>query len=143
MNSNQLNDLLKRISTDHKLKRTEDTSLLSEERYPVDLSPLFENLTKPTSLQDAISLLRWDRTKSGNFVDKSSYEQAKTEQNNLRNALQLPRIWIVPGRRCITKIVDKITVICLSAVQRVASNDRYQPQEPAKLDIYPEISRSQ
>ena len=89
MNTSQLNDLLKRISTDHKLKRTEDTSLLSEERYPVDLSPLFESLTKPTSLQDAISLLRWDRTKSGNFVDKVSYEHAKTEQNNLRKALQL------------------------------------------------------
>jgi hypothetical protein len=89
MNTNQLNDLLKRISTDHKLKRTEGTSLLSEERYPVDLSPLFESLTKPTSLQDAISLLRWDRTKSGNFVDKTSYEHAETEQNNLRKALQL------------------------------------------------------
>jgi hypothetical protein len=89
MNTNQLNDLLKRISSDHKLQRTEDTSLLSEERYLVDLSPLFESLTKPTSLQDAISLLRWDRTKSGNFVDKISYEHAKTEQNNLHKALQL------------------------------------------------------
>jgi hypothetical protein len=121
MNSNQLNDLLKRISTDHKLKRTEDTSLLSEERYPVDLSPLFENLTKPTSLQDAISLLRWNRTKSGNFVDKSSYEHAKTEQNNLRKALQL-----IPDTDCPWEKVhyqdwkDKITVICLSAVQKVA-----------------------
>ncbi len=90
MNTSQLNNLLKRISTDHELKRTEDTSLLSEERYPLDLSPLFESLTKPTSLQDAISLLRWDRTtKSGNFVDKMSYEHAKTEQNNLRKTLQL------------------------------------------------------
>jgi hypothetical protein len=91
MNSNQLNDLLKRVSIDHKLQRTEDTNLLSEERYRylMELSPLFESLTKPTSLQDAIGLLRWDRTESGSFVGKSSYEHTKIEQNNLRKALQL------------------------------------------------------
>jgi hypothetical protein len=123
MNTNQLNYyLLKRISTDHKLKRTEDTSLLSEERYPVDLSPLFESLTKPTSLlQDAISLLRWDRTKSGNFVDKTSYEHAKTEQNNLRKALQLIPDTDSPWEKVYYQDrKDKITVICLSAVQKVA-----------------------
>ena len=122
MNTSQLNDLLKRISTDHKLKRTEDTSLLSEERYPVDLSPLFESLTKPTSLlQDAISLLRWDRTKSGNFVDKMSYEHAKTEQNNLRKALQLTPDTDSPWEKVhYQDWKDKITLICLSAVQKVA-----------------------
>jgi hypothetical protein len=82
MNSKQLTDLIKRVSADHKLQHTEDTSLLSEERYPMDLNPLFESLTKPTSLQDAMSLLQWDRTKAGGFVDKSFYERAKTEQNN-------------------------------------------------------------
>ena len=121
MNTSQLNDLLKRIGTDHKLKRTEDTSLLSEERYPVDLSPLFESLTKPTSLQDAISLLRWDRTKSGNFVDKMSYEHAKTEQNNLRKALQLTPDIDSPWEKVhYQDWKDKITLICLSAVQKVA-----------------------
>jgi hypothetical protein len=121
MNTNQLNDLLKRISSDHKLKRTEDTSLLSEERYPVDLSPLFESLTKPTSLQDAISLLRWNRTMSGNFVDKMSYEHAKTEQNNLRKALQLTPDIDSPWEKVhYQDWKDKITLICLSAIQKVA-----------------------
>jgi hypothetical protein len=121
MNSNQLNDLLKMVSADHKLQRTEDTSLLSEERYPMDLSPLFESLTKPTSLQDAISLLRWDRTKSGSFVDKTSYEHAKTEQNNLRKALQLTPDTDSPWEKVhYQKWKDKITVLCLSAVQKVA-----------------------
>jgi hypothetical protein len=118
MNTNQLNDLVKRISTDHKLKRTEDTSLLSEERYLVDFSPLFESLTKPTSLQDAINLLRWDRTKSGNFVDNMSYEHAKTEQNNLRKALQLTPDTDNPWEKVhYQDWKDKITVICLSTVQ--------------------------
>jgi hypothetical protein len=122
MNSSQLNDLLKRISADHKSQRTEDTSLLSEERYPVDLSPLFESLTKPTFLQDAISLLRWDRSKSGNFVDKSSYERAKTEQNNLRRALQLTPDTDSPWKKVhYQDWKDKVTLICLIAVQKVAT----------------------
>ncbi len=50
MDNKQLTDLIKRVSTDQKLQLTEDTSLLSEERYPFELSPLFESLTKPTSL---------------------------------------------------------------------------------------------
>ncbi len=58
MNSNQFGDLLERIGNDHKLQLTEDTSLFSEERYPMELSPLFDSLTKPTSLQDAVNLLK-------------------------------------------------------------------------------------
>ncbi len=46
MDNKQLTDLIKRVSTDQKLQLTEDTSLLSEERYPFELSPLFESLTK-------------------------------------------------------------------------------------------------
>ena len=41
----QLTDLIKRVSMDQKLQLTEDTSLLSEERYPFELSPLFKSLT--------------------------------------------------------------------------------------------------
>ena len=89
IDSKQLTDLVKRVSTDQKLQLTEDTSLLSEERYPFELSPLFESLTKPTSLQDAMNLLQWDRAKAGGNLDKSAYEQAKEQQNNLRKALQL------------------------------------------------------
>ena len=50
IDTKQLASLIKRVSTDQKLQLTEDTSLLSEERYPLELSPLFESLTKPTSL---------------------------------------------------------------------------------------------
>ncbi len=70
MDNKQLTDLIKRVSTDQKLQLTEDTSLLSEERYSFELSPLFESLTKPTSLQDAMNLLQWDRTKAGGYLDK-------------------------------------------------------------------------
>jgi hypothetical protein len=74
IDNKQLTDLIKRVSTDQKLQLTEDTSLLSEERYPLELSPLFESLTKPTSLQDAMNLLQWDRTKAGGYLDKGALE---------------------------------------------------------------------
>jgi hypothetical protein len=89
IDNKQLTDLVKRVSTDQKLQLSEDTSLLSEERYPLELSPLFESLAKPTSLQDAMNLLQWDRTKAGGYLDKGAYEQAKEQQNSLRKALQL------------------------------------------------------
>ncbi len=47
MDNKQLTDLIKRVSTEQKLQVTEDTSLLSEERYPFELSPLFESLARP------------------------------------------------------------------------------------------------
>ena len=89
IDSKQFTDLVKRVSTDQKLQLTEDTSLLSEERYPFELSPLFESLTKPTSLQDAMNLLQWDRAKAGGYLDKGAYEQAKEQQNNLRERQSL------------------------------------------------------
>jgi hypothetical protein len=104
MDNKHLTDLIKRFSTDQKLQLAEDTSLLSEERYPMELSPLFESLTKATSLQDAMNLLQWDRTiKVGGFVDKTAYERAKVQQNSLRKALQLTPDTDSLGRRYSTR----------------------------------------
>ena len=120
MHSNQITELVKRVSHDHKLQRTEDTSLLSEERYPIDLNPLFEGLSKPTSLQDAASLLQWDRAKASGVLDKVSYEKAKVEQNNLRRTLQLTPDTDNPWEKVqYQDWKDKVTLICLSAVQKV------------------------
>jgi hypothetical protein len=121
MDNKQLTDLIKRVSTDQKLQLTEDTSLLSEERYPMELSPLFESLTKPTSLQDAMKLLQWDRIKVGGFVDKTAFERAKVQQNSLRRALQLTPDTDSPWEKVqYQDWRDKVTVIVLSAVQKIA-----------------------
>jgi len=120
MDNKQLTDLIKRVSTDQKLQLTEDTSLLSEERYPFELSPLFESLARPTSLQDAMSLFQWDRSKASH-LDKGAFEQAKEQQNSLRKALQLTPDTDSPWEKVqYQDWKDKITVIVLSAVQKVA-----------------------
>ena len=121
IDTKQLASLIKRVSTDQKLQLTEDTSLLSEERYPLELSPLFESLTKPTSLQDAMNLLQWDRTKASGYLDRGALEQAKVQQNSLRKALQLTPDTDSPWEKVqYQDWKDKITVIVLSAVQKVA-----------------------
>ncbi len=121
MDNKQFTDLVKRVSTDQKLQVTEDTSLLSEERYAFELSPLFENLAKPTSLQDPMSLFQWEWTKASGHLDKSAFEQAKEQQNSLRKALQLTPDTDSPWEKVqYQDWRDKITVIVLSAVQKVA-----------------------
>ena len=112
IDTKQLASLIKRVSTDQKLQLTEDTSLLSEERYPLELSPLFESLTKPTSLQDAMNLLQWDRTKASGHLDRGALEQAKVQQNSLRKALQLTPDTDSPWEKVqYQDWKDKITVI--------------------------------
>jgi hypothetical protein len=87
----------------------------------MELSPLFDSLTKPTSLQDAVSLLRSDHTKVITHGDKSHQELAETEQNNLRKVLQLTPDIDSPWEKLqYQDWKDKITLICLSAVQKVA-----------------------
>jgi hypothetical protein len=87
----------------------------------MELSPLFDSLTKPTSLQDAVNLLKWDRTKAGTHVDKSQLELAKSQQNNLHKALQLTPDIDSPWEKLqYQDWQDKITLICLSAVQKVS-----------------------
>jgi hypothetical protein len=121
MDNKLLSEFITKFSTDQKFQLTEDTSLLSEERYPLELSPLFESLTKPTSLQDAMNLLQWDRTKAGGYLDKSAYEHVKVQQNSLRRALQLTLDTDSPWEKVqYQDWKDKITVIVLSAVQKVA-----------------------
>ena len=121
IDTKQLASLIKRVSTDQKLQLTEDTSLLSEERYPLELSSLFESLTKPTSLQDAMDLLQWDRTKASSYLERGALEQAKVQQNSLRKALQLTPDTDSPWEKVqYQDWKDKVTVIVLSAVQKVA-----------------------
>ncbi len=69
-----------------------------------------------------MSLFQWDRTKAGGYLDKAAYdEHAKLQQNSLRKALQLTPDTDSPWEKVqYQDWKDKITVIALSAVQKVA-----------------------
>jgi hypothetical protein len=64
-NAKQMRQLLQSISTDPQMKqKSKDTILLAEDQYPVILDAIFTRLTTPTSLQNTINLMQWDRRKS-------------------------------------------------------------------------------
>ncbi len=67
-----------------------------------------------------MNLFQWDRTKAGGHLDKGAYEQAKEQQTSLRKALQFTPDTDNPWEKVqYQDWKDKITVIDLSAVQKI------------------------
>jgi hypothetical protein len=61
LNAKQMRQLLQSVSTDSQLKQSKDSILLAEDQYPESLDTIFTRLTTPTTLQNTISLLKWNR----------------------------------------------------------------------------------
>ena len=69
LNAKQMRQLLQSISTDPQLKQSKDSILLAEDQYPESLDAIFTRLTNPTTLQNTISLLKWNRKSGGTNYD--------------------------------------------------------------------------
>ncbi len=69
LNAEQMRQLLQSISTDPQLKQSKDTILLAEDQYPESLDAVFTRLTTPTTLQNTIHLLKWNRKSGGTSYD--------------------------------------------------------------------------
>ena len=67
LNAKQMKQLLQSISTDPQMKQSKDSVLLAEDQYPVILDAIFTRLTNPTSLQNTINLMQWDRRTSASY----------------------------------------------------------------------------
>jgi hypothetical protein len=80
LNAKQMRQLLQSISTDPQLKQSKDTILLAEDQYPVILDAIFTRLITPTSLQNTINLLQWDR-RAGKSYDAELKATTVASQN--------------------------------------------------------------
>ena len=69
INAKQMRQLLQSISTDPQLKQSKDSILLAEDQYPESLDAIFTRLTTPTTLQNTINLLKWNRKSGGSSYD--------------------------------------------------------------------------
>ena len=69
INAKQMRQLLQSISTDPQLKQSKDSILLAEDQYPESLDAIFTRLTTPTTLQNTINLLKWNRKSGGTTYD--------------------------------------------------------------------------
>ncbi len=58
IDAKQMRALLQAISTDPQLQQSKDSILLAKDQYPEALDAIFIKLTKPTTLQNTINLLR-------------------------------------------------------------------------------------
>ena len=72
-----MRSLLESISADPQLKQSKDSILLAEDQYPEHLDSIFNKLTTPTTLQNTMTLLQWNRHSCD-----STYDAAlKTEKH--------------------------------------------------------------
>ncbi len=83
-----MRQLLQAISTNPQLKQSKDSILLAEDEYPDVLDAIFTRLTHPTSLQNTINLLQWDR-KAGGSYDAELKATTISSQTYMRSTNQL------------------------------------------------------
>ena len=88
LNAKQMRQLLQAISTDPQLKQSKDSILLAEDEYPEVLDAIFTRLTHPTSLQNTINLLQWDK-KAGGSYDAELKATTISSQRYMRSTYQL------------------------------------------------------
>ena len=117
IDAKQMRALLQAISTDPQLQQSKDSILLAEDQYPEALDAIFIKLTKPTTLQNTINLLRWHR-KSGVSYDTELKATTIASQEYIRKAYQLSPTADNPwDTYTFRRWKYAVTNLCLSAVQ--------------------------
>jgi hypothetical protein len=126
----QMRLLLQSITADPQFKQSKDSKLilLAEDQYPENLDALFTMLSVPTTLQNTMTLLKWNRsrvacdTTYGSVLKSTSI----TNQDYLRKTYQLTPTadnpWDLNTFRHCKYIV---TNLCLSAVQNAMKSTDY------------------
>ncbi len=114
----QMRTLLQSISTDPQLKQSKDSILLAEDQYPEHLDTIFSKLSVPTTLQNTMILLQWNRNLCDSSYDNALKSTSITNQDYLRQTYQLiptaDNPWDLNTFR---RWKYFVTNLCLSAVQ--------------------------
>jgi hypothetical protein len=110
--------LLQSISSDPQLKQSKDSILLAEDQYPESLDAIFTRLTTPTTLQNTMHLLEWNRKTESTAFDAELRASTIVNQDYLRNTYQLVPTSDNPwDTNTFRQWKYFITNLCLSAVQ--------------------------
>ena len=126
MTAKQMRSLLESISADPQLKQSKDSILLAEDQYPEHLDSIFNKLTVPTTLQNTMNLLQWNRNSCDSTYDAALKTTSITNQEYLRKTYQLiptaDNPWDLNTFRQWRYFV---TNLCLSAVQEAMKAGDY------------------
>ena len=91
LNAKQMRQLLQSISTDPQLKQSKDSILLAEDQYPEILDSIFTRLTTPTTLQNTINLLQWERKAGGSYDAELKATTINSQTTCVDNTSLLPQ----------------------------------------------------
>ena len=126
MTAKQMRLLLQSISADPQMKQSKDSILLAEDQYPDSLDAIFTRLTVPTTLQNAITLLQWQRNACDSSYDSVLKSTSITNQDYLRKTYQLIPTSDNPwDNNTFRKWKYFVTNLCLSAVQEALKATDY------------------
>ena len=122
--------LLQSIQSDPQLKQSKDSILLAEDQYPEALDTIITRLTTPTTLQNTINLLQWDRRAASTALDADLRATTIASQDLMRKAYELVPTADSPwDTYTFRKWKYFVTNICLSAVQEAL---KYGERETSK-----------
>ena len=118
LNAKQMRALLQSISTDPQLKQSKDSILLAEDQYPESLDAIFTRLTTPTTLQNTLDLLKWNRKSAGTNYDAELKAITIKSQDYMRATYQFTATAESPwDTYTFRQWKYFVTNLCLSAVQ--------------------------
>jgi hypothetical protein len=118
LTAKQMRQLLQNISADPQLKQSQDLILLAEDRCPDALEAIFTRLTTPTTMQNTMYLLQWNRKTESAAFDAELKASTIVNQDYLRNAYQLVPTCDNPwDTNTFRRWKYFVTNLCLSAVQ--------------------------
>jgi hypothetical protein len=118
LNAKQMRSLLQSIHSDPQLKQSKDSILLAEDQYPESLDTIITRLTTPTTLQNTINLLQWDRRVVSSALDADLRATTIASQDLMRKSYELVPTADSPwDTYTFRKWKYFVTNICLSAVQ--------------------------
>jgi hypothetical protein len=118
LNAKQMRQLLQSISTDPQLKQSKDSILLAEDQYPESLDAIFTRLTTPTTLQNTLDLLKWNRKSAGTNYDAELRAITIKSQDYMRTTYQFSPTAESPwDTYTFRQWKYFVTNLCLSAIQ--------------------------
>jgi hypothetical protein len=122
----QIRALLQSISADPQLRQSKDSILLAEDQYPEALDAIFTRLTTPTTLQNTMNLLQWNRKTESTAYDADVKTSTIINQDYLRNTYQLVPTADNPwDNNTFRQWKYFVTNLCLSAVQDALKSGDY------------------
>ena len=126
MTAKQMRSLLQSISADPQMKQSQDSILLAEDQYPENLDAIFTKLSVPSTLQNTMTLLQWNRNSCDSTYDAVLKTTSITNQDYLRKTYQLVPTSDNPwDMNTFRRWKYFVTNLCLSAVQDAMKSTDY------------------